>query len=237
MLHPEAPLVIRAILALHIAAGTVALIVVPVVMAVRMGGVTHRRLGLVYVYGMFVIAATALVEAPYFRDYFLLLVAVFSSYLTFLGWRALARKHPEREPAGGPDWVAAVLALGAGGGMFVMGAVQGTHFGGFSIVLYVLGAICFGSGARSIYQFFRPPATRAAWLYAHFGNMLAAYIATVTAFSSVNFHFLHPIWVRWLWPTVVGSLVITYYTARYKTKLARGAHVQQLVTVREVTVV
>lgn len=63
--------------------------------------------------------------------------------------------------------------------------------------------------------------------------MLAAYISTVSAFSAVNFHFLNPVWLRWLWPTVIGSLVITFYTAHYKAKLARGAHLQQLVTVRE----
>jgi hypothetical protein len=63
--------------------------------------------------------------------------------------------------------------------------------------------------------------------------MLAAYIATVSAFSAVNFHFINPVWLRWLWPTVVGSLVITFYTARYQAKLAQGARLQQLVTVRE----
>ena len=234
MLHPEAPAIIRAILALHIAAGTVALIVVPIVMAVRKGGPIHRRLGLTYVCGMFVVAGTALIEAPYFKSYFLLLIAIFSSYLTFLGWRALARKHPEREPAVAADWVGAGLALAAGSGMIAMGILQRGQIGSFSIVLYALGSICFGSGVRSMYQFFRPPTARAAWLFAHFGNMLAAYIATVTAFSAVNLRFIDPVWLRWLWPTVLGTLVITYYTRRYKRKLAGGARVQQLVTVREV---
>lgn len=230
MLHPDAPALVRVLLAFHIAAGTIALLVVPVVMAVRKGDVIHRRLGLVFVYGMFVVAATALTIAPYFGSYFLLLIAVFSAYLTFLGWRALSRKHPEREPAGAADWTGAVLALAAGGGMIALGLFG---HGGFSIVLYALGSICFGSGARSMYQFFRPPTARAAWLFAHFGNMLGAYIATVTAFSAVNFHFLNPIWVRWLWPTVLGTLFITYYTARYKAKLSQGAHVQKLFTVRD----
>jgi hypothetical protein len=106
---------------------------------------------------------------------------------------------------------------------------------GFSVVLYGLGTICFGAGARSVYQFFRPPTAPAAWLFSHFGSMLAAYIATVTAFSVVNFRFLNPVWIRWAWPTVIGTLVITYYTARYKAKLARGARVGQLVTLREMS--
>ena len=233
MLHPEAPALIRVLLAIHIAAGTLALIVVPVVMATRKGGALHRRLGLAFVYGMFVVAATALVVGRFFDDYFLLLIAVFSAYLTFLGWRALARKHPEREPAGAADWSGAVLAVAAGAGMVAMGFVQREHFGGFSTVLDVLGAICMAKGARSIYEFFRPPTARAAWLFAHFGNMLAAYIATVTAFSAVNLRFIEPIWIRWLWPTVIGTLVITYYTTRYKRELGRGTRVAQLVTVRD----
>ena len=233
MLHPEAPALIRVFLALHIAAGTLALIVVPVVMAVHKGGRIHRRLGLVYVYAMFLVGATALIVGPFFKDYFLLLIAVFSSYLTFSGWRVLARKYPARQPAQLPDWAAAIIALGAGAGMVVIGIGQRGHLGTFSTVLYVLGSICIAAGARSIYQFFRPPASRVAWLFTHFGNMLAAYIATVSAFSAVNFHFINPVWLRWLWPTVVGSLVITFYTARYKAKLARGSRLQQLVTVRE----
>lgn len=234
MPHPEAPAFIRALLAIHIAAGTLALIVVPVVMAARKGGKLHRRLGLAFVYGMFVVAATALVVGRYFDDYFLLLIAVFSAYLTFLGWRALARKHPEREPARAPDWAGAVLALLAGGGMIAMGFVQREQFGSFSIVLYVLGALCASKGGRSIYEFFRPPTARAAWLFAHFGNMLAAYIATVTAFSAVNLRFIEPVFVRWLWPTVLGTLVIAYYTTRYKRELGRGIRVQHLVTVGDV---
>jgi len=236
MLHPEAPPLIRAVLALHIVAGTLALIVVPVVLAVRKGGPTHRRLGLVYVNGMFVVAATAFVVGPYFRDYFLLLIAIFSSYLTFLGWRALARKHPAQQPAGMSDWAAAIIAAAAGAGMIGIGIVQRGQLAGFSSVLYVLGSLCIGAGARSMYQFFRPPASRLAWLFAHFGNMLAAYIATVSAFSAVNFHFIHPVWLRWLWPTVVGTLVITYSTAHYRSKLAQGARIQQLVTIRRAPV-
>ena len=233
MLHPEAPALIRVFLALHIAGGTLALIVVPVVMAVYKGGRIHRRLGLVYVYSMFVVGATALIVGPFFKDYFLLLIAVFSSYLTFSGWRVLARKNPARQPAQLPDWAAAIVAVGAGAGMIAIGIGERAQLGTFSTVLWVLGSICIAAGARSIYQFFRPPASRVAWLFTHFGSMLAAYIATVSAFSAVNFTFMNPIWLRWLWPTVVGSLVITFYVARYQTKLAHGTRLQQLVTVRE----
>ena len=233
MFHPEAPLAIRALLAVHIAAGTIALFVVPVAMAVRKGGRAHRRAGLAFVYAMFVVAATALVCAPYFHDDFFLLIAVFSSYLAFAGWRTLARKRPATTPAATADWIGASLAFAAGAGMIALGLVRHAMYGDFTIVLVVLGAICAGAGIRSAMRFVRPPADTNAWLFEHFGMMLAAYIATVTAFSAVNFHFIHPVWLRWLWPTVVGTIVIASTTARYKAKVAKGATLRQLVTVRE----
>lgn len=233
MLHPEAPLAIRAFLTVHIAAGTLALFVLPVAMGVRKGGRAHRRFGIAFVYAMFVVAATALVVAPYFHDDFLLLAAVFSSYLAFAGWRTLARKRPAKTPAATADWIGAVLAFGAGAGMIALAIVRHATYGDFTLVLVVLGAICAGAGIRSAVRFRRPSSDRNAWLFEHFGMMLAAYIATVTAFSAVNFHFIHPIWVRWLWPTVVGTIVIASYTARYKAKMAKGATLRQLVSVRD----
>jgi hypothetical protein len=149
-LHPEAPVLIRILLAIHIAAGSVALFVVPIVLAVRRGGKNHRRFGIAFVYAMGIVALTAFVVAPYFRDYFLLLIAIFSSYLTFCGWRALARKRPEKQPATPIDWTGASLAAGAGLTMIGMGVFAHAFFAGFSIVLVILGAICTGAGVRSI---------------------------------------------------------------------------------------
>jgi len=233
VLHPEAPLILRAFLAVHIAAGTLARFVVPLVMAVRKGGTIHRRFGRVFVYSMFVVAATALVCGPYFHDYFLVLIAVFSSYLTFVGWRALKRKDPARTPAAPLDWAAAALATAAGATMIALGELQRAQFGSFSLVLFALGAICTGAGVRSIVRFVRPPRARAAWLFEHFGQLLAAYIATVSAFSAVNFHFIQPVWLRWLWPTVVGTIVITAYMTHYKIRIARGVALRRLVVIAD----
>lgn len=56
-------------------------------------------------------------------------------------------------------------------------------------------------------QFVNPPDDGMAWLYAHMTRFLVAYIATVMAFSVVNFLFL-PYFLRWLWPTVIGAVGI-----------------------------
>lgn len=48
--------------------------------------------------------------------------------------------------------------------------------------------------------------------------MGAGYIATVTAFSTVNFLFL-PLVARWLWPTVVGLPAIAHAIRRYEREV------------------
>ncbi|HEX4349838.1 MAG TPA: hypothetical protein VH251_05610, partial [Verrucomicrobiae bacterium] len=52
-------------------------------------------------------------------------------------------------------------------------------------------------------------------------RFLAAYVATVTAFSVVNFRFLPDLW-RWLWPTVIGVIGISIWRAYYTNKFHRS---------------
>ena len=57
------------------------------------------------------------------------------------------------------------------------------------------------------------PAHNRAWWFTHMRRMLAAYIATVSAFSVVNFQFLPPL-VRWLWPSAVATIGIIAWVRR-----------------------
>jgi hypothetical protein len=86
-------------------------------------------------------------------------------------------------------------------------------------------ALVFGIGGVvttgvDMVRFVRPPTERMAWWYSHMAGMLGSYIATVTAFSVVNFDFL-PTVARWLWPSVVGTPLIVLWVAYYKRKFAR----------------
>jgi hypothetical protein len=91
-------------------------------------------------------------------------------------------------------------------------------FGGIGLLLAI-------SDART---FRRPPSDKRAWWFTHMKRMLAAYIATVTAFSAVNFHFLPPL-ARWLWPAVIGAIGIFAWVSHYRNKFY-GANVQSKVT-------
>ena len=90
------------------------------------------------------------------------------------------------------------------------------------IVPVVFGVFGMVLAGLDFWRFGWPPADRHAWWFAHMRGMLGSYIATVTAFSVVNFTFL-PTAVRWLWPIVVGTPLIAAWITYYRLRFRRGA--------------
>ena len=212
---------IAAIRLVHVAAGTLALFVAPIPMLTAKGGGSHRRWGKVYFWAMAGVAATAIVLAVWKPVVFLALLAVFSFYSAFYGYRALSRKRPLDGQGALPlDWTAAVVMLAASMGMAVFGIVRPSPaWERVGVVPVVFGAFGMVLAGLDFWRFGWPPADRHAWWFAHMRGMLGSYIATVTAFSVVNFTFL-PTAVRWLSPIVVGTPLIaawiTYYRLRFR---------------------
>jgi hypothetical protein len=101
------------------------------------------------------------------------------------------------------DWSAVALTFAGSAALLVYGLVRwspGATLFFVPVIFGLLGTILAG---QDVHAFLCPPTTKNAWWFAHMGRMLGAYIATVSAFSVVNFAFLPPL-MRWLWPTVVG---------------------------------
>ena len=207
----------RIILTLHIFCGGVALFVAPGAMLTRKGGLWHRRWGKIYFWAMALVALTALVLSLLRPGLFLALVAVFSFYLAFTGYRVLYRKTP-RQRAELIDWSGTVLML-LGGAALVGYGLYLLRTSGFGTVAVIFGGIGLLLASLDVRAFLRPPADKRAWWFMHMNRMLAAYIATVSAFSAVNFFFL-PTLVRWLWPTVVGVIGILVWSHHYRKKFA-----------------
>jgi hypothetical protein len=210
---------------LHIAAGTIALFVAPAAMLTVKGGRAHRRWGKIYFWAMAVVAATAVALGLWRPRIFLTLLAVFSFYLAFSGYRALWRKRPMQGQGPRPiDWAAALLTLAVGGALVVFGVLQpGPTWERLGIVPVVFGALGMVLSGLDLWKFVRPPTDRNAWWFAHMAGMLGSYIATVSAFSVVNFDFL-PITVRWLWATVIGTPLIAIWITYHKRRFRRHAH-------------
>lgn len=207
---------------IHIAAGVAALGMAPGAMLTAKGGRAHRRWGKIYFWLMAVVATTAVVLGLWRPVTFLILVAVFSFYSAFTGYRVLFRKLPDRgDRPSSPDWAAALLTLGASAVLVLLGLFPpGPAWAPRPSVAVVFGAIGVILAGRDIVRFVRPPADPLHWWFHHMTGMLTSYIAAVTAFSVVNFAFM-PVTLRWLWPTVVGTLLIAAWVRYHRIRFER----------------
>lgn len=210
-------------LALHILNGTVALLIAPLAMITVKGGLWHRRWGKIYFWTMAGVALTAIVMCFIKSGVFLFLIAIFSFYMALTGYTALRRKTPGDRP-GLSDWCAAIAMLLAGIVFVATGALDASH-GNERWVRIVFGSIGLVLSGMDIRSFIKPSLSKRAWMFQHMGRFLGAYIATVTAFSVVNFQFLPYLW-RWLWPTAIGVPLIIIWQSYYRRKFAREARTQ-----------
>ncbi len=215
----------RALLIIHATAGSIAFIFAPLALMTAKGGPAHRRWGKIYFWMMAVVAATALILAPYKRNYFLALVAVFSFYAAFSGYRVLFRKRPLQGQ--GPkffDWFAAIFTFVASALLFSFGLFKPAVVRHMGIVSVVFGTVGMFLGFSDLRKFLQPPSDKNFWWFSHMGGMLGSYIAALTAFSTVTLsRFIGNSLIVWLWPTAIGVPGLIIWITYYKTKFRRKA--------------
>jgi len=216
----------KGLLAVHVAAGACSFVLAPVALATAKGGKQHKRWGMVYLWAMGVVAATALPMSLYRPVLFLAMVAVFSFYATFAGYRVLGLKAlTQGASAGALDWTAACVTLVSSlclvlCGIFWPAVVQ--HFGVQSVIFGILG---MRLAAVQLKSFMRRPTEKMFWWYTHLGYFIASYIAARIAFSVVTLSATYKTAgiLLWLWPTIVGVPAIVATTAYYKRQFAPRA--------------
>lgn len=205
----------QGVLWVHIAAGTVAVLAGIGALVTQKGGLSHRRAGKGFVVSMAVVVVTVFgllaIDPTTFRI-ILTLVAVFSGYFAFSGYRVLSRKRPS-DAAAPIDWAAVagvVLSCVVLGGWGVTWLIDGRNFG---IVMLVFGGIGIALGVDDIRTFHG--GDRDPRMVSHLQRMIAAFIATVSAVSAVNLTSTLGI-LAWLWPTIVGVPLIVYWSRTYR---------------------
>lgn len=201
---------------LHVAAGVLALLGGLGALVTAKGGRRHRLAGRLYVVAMAVVVATVPVLFAFERSFlraFLVLVAAFSGYLVFSGYRAMTgRRHG---PPTAVDWAGAVVVVAACLALGVWGVSLLTAGVGMGVVLSVFGGIGLAMGGTDL-RAFRARDTRDGPVVDHLTRMVAGYIATVTAVAVVNLSGTPiPAVAAWLGPTALGVPLILYYQAKY----------------------
>lgn len=193
-------------LIIHVLAGLCSLITGFIAIISSKGQRIHKRTGIVYFYGMIVAAITALVISIIKGLDFFIMIAIFSFYLSYTGYRFVVLKQKKLK------WFD-IIVIAANLLVNIYMLFQG------NIILLVFAIIGILNSVGDLrYNFFpKIPSSKLIWLYNHMGKMIGSYIATVTAFLVNNMH-IGPMLVWWLGPTFIGTFVITYFTKMYKQK-------------------
>jgi hypothetical protein len=224
-MHTLDPLWVKMFLTIHIAAGASSFLFAPLALATAKGGKQHKRWGMVYLWSMGVVAATALPLAFFFPVRFLALVAVFSFYYAFSGYRVLRLKELAR---GGSaeliDWIAGVITFAASALLAWLSWFHPESIEVLPLVGVIFGFIGMRGAATQMISFVRKPKEKMFWWYTHLGNFIGSYIAAWSAFSVVTLtRVIGNHWYVWLWPTMVGVPAIIVTTAYYQRKFAPKA--------------
>lgn len=194
---------------LHVASGALAVAAMIVAFAARKGGRLHRLGGKVFVGAMAVSLVLAVYLAVMKEDLFIGMIAVFSAFFVYTGWRLAAHRKPEVVLA---DRVTVWTMLVVGAGMICFGPVMLWRGDDLGVVMIVFGiaALLFGLGDLLRLKGWPTGKER---LRLHVIRMGAASIATVTAPTVVNIR-TEPEFIAWLTPAVILTPVIAYWSQR-----------------------
>jgi hypothetical protein len=214
-------------LGIHIAAGVGSFLIAPIALVTAKGGKQHKRWGMVYLWSMGVVAATALPMAIWFPTLFLALVAVFSFYSAFAGYRVLRLKDLARNGSAKPiDWIAGVVTFCTSALLVWLSWLHPAKIQVVPVVGVVFGLIGVRIASASLWTFIRKPQEKMFWWYSHLAGFIGSYIAAWSAFSAVTLsRVFGNQWYVWLWPSIVGVPAIVLTTAYYRRKFAPKAKV------------
>ncbi|MCE7995017.1 MAG: hypothetical protein HEP71_23770 [Roseivirga sp.] len=216
----------------HVVAGILSLITgLLAVFLGKKGGKLHRQVGKIFFWSMFWIFASAILIVSFVRfSPFLLVIAVFSFYMAFAGVRVLTIKKTMK--AAPIDWAAAVITMGFGIAMLIMGV----NYQLGSAWSSVLGYLCLFFGfftAQTGWVNFKTfknleKAEKMWWWLAHMGSMVGSFIASITAFLVQNgriFNLPNELgWVPWILPALIGVPLSAYYGNKYRRQFGMGKY-------------
>lgn len=208
----------KPLLYLHILAGFISLGIAYVLLFIKKGNKRHKKLGMIYVYGMSTIFVTA-IPLSLLGEFnpFLFVIAIFSFYLAFSGYRQGRDRNGAREQI---DKVLGVFITATSILFYSMAVSLYLIEDSMWITSVIFGtiALVFGiNDSRRMKIVERPDFYDRTNL--HLNLMLGGTIATTTAFI-VTIDPFSILWLNWVAPTIVGTPIIIYFSRRELAKKA-----------------
>lgn len=206
---------IREILWVHVGAGILSLLLGLGVFILRKGDSIHVRAGKLYALMMFIVFVTATYVSIVKHNVFLLLIGFFSFYLVHSGLR-VNNFRKTRLVNSSDKFYTVAYALVFVIILFIAFWFMMRSNWNTAIILLVFGA----TGAAQCWKdvriyFLKKEMGSSALMRDHIGKMSGSYIAAITAFLVNNVDFLPPL-VVWLSPTILGTIVIIYFSKPYR---------------------
>ena len=204
----------KILLIIHIIAGSIGLFTGTINIVRRKGDKLHRSVGTFFLYGMLVNAAAGFIMSILHDNLFLLIIAVFSFYLTATGQRFLSLKKLDKgQKPKAIDWMLTIMMLLFALFFIVYGVNLLMNHESFGTVLLIFGLISILMAKKDINVYRGNIKFKNYWLLLHIQRMTAGYIAALTAFLVVNNTYL-PAIAAWLLPTVILTPLIFYWSKK-----------------------
>ena len=213
----------KLLILIHVIAGIAALISGAIAIFSKKGRKNHNKSGLVYEYAMYTTTIFATIGTLIKFNPFFLAIGIFSFYLVYSGRYALRRWQTKANyKITKLEWIKTffflIVALYmVGWPLYKMIIAQKLFFS----VMQVFGLIML-SGVMQDFKNLKNETLvqpkQKYWLLRHIGMMSGSYIAAFTAFAVNNMIFEQG-WIMWILPTIVGSILISSATRKWKKKL------------------
>lgn len=205
---------------IHAFFGGIGLISGIAAITLKKGSKPHKRSGKVFSYAMITSSLVSLVIArmPGHENLFLFLIGVFTIYLVLAGNRALTLKSKTKSSADMTDKAISGVMLAASVMMLIIGILQLIrNTGGNELLFIFFGGFGLYMTLKDFHTFRTFKERKNAWLKSHLGRMIAALIASITAFMVAGLHI--QTLIAWMLPSIIGTGYIAYWNSRMKERV------------------
>ncbi len=196
----------------HASLGGLALLSGVFALSSRKGSKPHINSGKVFYYSMMLSVAISIVISllPGHTNPFLFAIGCFSLYLVLSGRRVLKITNSPTTL----DYLISGTMLFLAAAMIINYFYPFFLSSGSNLVLLIFGGIGLTLSARDFNWYKKPKELLKNRIRLHLIKMTGGYIAATTAFFVVN-EILPGIW-GWITPTIIGSILISYWTRKGK---------------------